>query len=398
MATPPTTPQHAYDVIIGTDGRLTQDFSCVACGYNLRTQPAAGVCPECATPVQRSLERNLLRFASPDWVRTLAWGTLLLLIALGVQFFVVPILNMVASFVLVGIGSVGANPDPFVMMQLSAIQFVLTLGPLITGIVGVVWLTRRDPRDRHPEGFTARKITRIGLWLLPLPLVIGLGMGLAMPLYLNFPTGPTPATNPAQILTPGFVQFIEWMMLFAVASMVLFLIVPFALLRHLIALLRRVPGGGALKLAHATFWGLLVSSIPVVLGYGALGLSMGPFFRSVITAIPTTVPTATTAPATMTAGWSSTVTASGTTITINSGGTTTTMPATMPAAPPVPPVLGGLMLGMGAAGCGVCGMAIFGLLGVILLIVACVAFFREAGLAAQLTRGDVQPPSSLAPA
>ena len=32
------------------DGRINQDCKCISCGYNLRTLPATGVCPECGNP------------------------------------------------------------------------------------------------------------------------------------------------------------------------------------------------------------------------------------------------------------------------------------------------------------------------------------------------------------
>ncbi len=60
-----------------TSPTLTADLICARCGYNLRGLPADGRCPECFTPVARSVHGNLLRFADPAWVDTLRRGTLI---------------------------------------------------------------------------------------------------------------------------------------------------------------------------------------------------------------------------------------------------------------------------------------------------------------------------------
>jgi hypothetical protein len=50
---------------------IDDDVQCVHCGYNLRTMPVDGDCPECGAPVEETLhppktmsprERNMLRF------------------------------------------------------------------------------------------------------------------------------------------------------------------------------------------------------------------------------------------------------------------------------------------------------------------------------------------------
>lgn len=40
--------------------RLRQDHPCVGCGYNLRTLPHAGICPECGRPVSDSTRKGVL--------------------------------------------------------------------------------------------------------------------------------------------------------------------------------------------------------------------------------------------------------------------------------------------------------------------------------------------------
>jgi hypothetical protein len=63
---------------------IAADMSCTICGYNLRGLVPSKVCPECGTPIGRSVHGNLLRFAEPEWltklhlgVRLMLWGILI---------------------------------------------------------------------------------------------------------------------------------------------------------------------------------------------------------------------------------------------------------------------------------------------------------------------------------
>ena len=53
---------------------VLDDTPCRSCGYNLRTLPTTGICPECTTPVARSLAGHLLRDADPHFLRRLNAG------------------------------------------------------------------------------------------------------------------------------------------------------------------------------------------------------------------------------------------------------------------------------------------------------------------------------------
>jgi hypothetical protein len=53
---------------------VLKDTPCRSCGYNLRTQPRDGVCPECATPVADSMGTHLLRDADPQFLLRLNAG------------------------------------------------------------------------------------------------------------------------------------------------------------------------------------------------------------------------------------------------------------------------------------------------------------------------------------
>ena len=54
--------------------QVTQDLTCVECGYNLRTLSYAGQCPECGMSVLVSARGDWLAGADPDWLRALVHG------------------------------------------------------------------------------------------------------------------------------------------------------------------------------------------------------------------------------------------------------------------------------------------------------------------------------------
>jgi hypothetical protein len=60
--------------VTGATEVVDVDCAYLACGYNLRTLPVAGVCPECATAVEQSLRGDRLVNDDPARLRRLTWG------------------------------------------------------------------------------------------------------------------------------------------------------------------------------------------------------------------------------------------------------------------------------------------------------------------------------------
>lgn len=69
------TPAPAADV-------LQADMPCMTCGYNLRTQSANGVCPECGTTIRDTLNFPHLKRSPPRWLTSLVDSTTVLLLTL----------------------------------------------------------------------------------------------------------------------------------------------------------------------------------------------------------------------------------------------------------------------------------------------------------------------------
>ena len=91
------------------------ELLCVTCGYDLRSLPTEGSCPECGSRIELSLPGDLLSRSDPAWVARLARGQSLLVF--GVRFclicmvcaFVIPFLGVVVGLVFAFGFGIGMN-------------------------------------------------------------------------------------------------------------------------------------------------------------------------------------------------------------------------------------------------------------------------------------------------
>lgn len=83
------------------DNRLTEDLSCIGCGYNLRHQPAEGECSECGRAIADSLNADYRWFADVRFLRQAALG-----MALFTCTVALPLVSVM------GMGMIG-EPAPF---------------------------------------------------------------------------------------------------------------------------------------------------------------------------------------------------------------------------------------------------------------------------------------------
>jgi len=67
----------------------TDVAACLRCGYALRGLAPDGMCPECGTPIERSLRGNFLVYSDPAYVRWLHAGSVLIEAALAARVLLI---------------------------------------------------------------------------------------------------------------------------------------------------------------------------------------------------------------------------------------------------------------------------------------------------------------------
>ncbi len=140
-----TLPPYVDPALLDAEQRVAADVPCESCGYNLRTLPALGHCPECNAPAARALTPPQLRFAPAGYLRSLADGVSILFGA-GVLLIVVILLELAALLAAIWLADTGED----LMFALSGCGMaVLLIGFPILSIVGLLSITRSDPRPHH---------------------------------------------------------------------------------------------------------------------------------------------------------------------------------------------------------------------------------------------------------
>ena len=128
-----------------------EDLPCIRCGYNLRELSPDGRCPECGTPIHRSIHGDLLSAADPAWLTRVSRGFTLIKAAsvtlASIALFLVLALTFRAPWI------------PAIVLRV-----VLRLGvsvSVILVLLGIFALTTPDPRVSLTEQPVAlRRIVR----------------------------------------------------------------------------------------------------------------------------------------------------------------------------------------------------------------------------------------------
>ncbi|MBU0618043.1 MAG: hypothetical protein KKI02_10025, partial [Planctomycetes bacterium] len=161
---PVTETTAGYLPILDCDGRVADDLPCVNCGYNLRTLVATGICPECAAQVALSVRGHYLHRAPPRWVKRLAGGALLLIVAIAVAIA----LGVVMIVTGIIIGTVVGQVPPGLEDALLILSCVFGAGVVSLIVIGLTHLTAPDPVSTFREGgLTARRLVRWCALALP---------------------------------------------------------------------------------------------------------------------------------------------------------------------------------------------------------------------------------------
>ncbi len=221
----------------GTE-RLTDDYQCRRCGYNLRGLTLDGKCPECMTSVGRSVHGDLLRFCDPGWMQTLANGMRLFVVA-------------IVAGIVVGLGLGGAVGVSVVLGQsvptVLLITLVVILGSLAVIELIAYWkITEPDPgRCEREKPICARSLSR---YCLVFSACASLAVGLiTLSQFLPVPAGATPA------VTGGLV-----LMLLRAVVMVAGITGTAALFVYAMSIAERMPDAKLRKNTRTVMWGYLV--------------------------------------------------------------------------------------------------------------------------------------------
>ena len=279
-----STPDDGVKAAVDEQGRLIEDVPCRRCGYNLRSLPADGKCPECGSAVAISIHGFYLRFAPPEWVRRLALGAKLLVTAAvtAVGGWVVMLAIVFAIAIMLGPTATGPSSTFSTVLSVSLIGCSILIAGLL--IAGIILMTTRDPAEAgKPERFGARRLARLCLWPMPVAMVGGGAMSAL---------GPSAMTWPLSWLIVAL-----WIVI-GVTSVISYLIMPAAVLRLLMGLMKRAPRPGLVTFAKIEFWAYLVVSTLGVIGYA---VSIAMFLALAPSLLPTPTATSTTGPAAITA-------------------------------------------------------------------------------------------------
>lgn len=135
-------------------GGLEHDLFCASCGYNLRGLAPDGKCPECGTPVSRSIYGIYLRYCDAAWVEKLRRGGSLL------RWSIVLSILLAVSAGLVGglFGARGGPPPP----AFGIAAFLIQAAVQVMGLMAAFLVTTQEPRIALTEDpITLRKVVRV---------------------------------------------------------------------------------------------------------------------------------------------------------------------------------------------------------------------------------------------
>lgn len=262
------------DVPVDAAGGIAIAMRCRTCGYNLRSQPLTGVCPECGTPVYetaRTFRADDLVYADPNWLDKVLLGARLLvaaiLISVGTSIF--------GGFLGLFLGVSGAPPTGILIMQ-----WVLNLIVMALWIAGLLLLTRRSPHAAE-KGISARRAVRQLLLLLTAVWIGGIVAATMLAIQ---------AFSNVSQLSPFPQAYFTATMLLAMAGMLVGAMLLAALLRHIRNLMIAAGAAGAARFATFMFWLQWPITLAIVGGLMAIWLPLSGLFSTPFATTTTTAP------------------------------------------------------------------------------------------------------------
>ena len=142
--------------LVDPSGRVAADARCLRCGYNLRTLPAGGACPECGAAVTSSLRGDRLCFSDRTWVESIASGLGLLVVMIA-GTVALTIVDAILFPLSLGVATRSASADLTFAMEVLA-RVALTYG---------IWaFTRPEPRGLRPAHLRSLRVVLRALAVL----------------------------------------------------------------------------------------------------------------------------------------------------------------------------------------------------------------------------------------
>jgi hypothetical protein len=253
------------------------DPPCLVCGYSLRSLAVAAQCPECGTPVERSLRGIYLGYSSPDYVRTMRRGITLVEASLLLQIALIACAVVVSSVAAFGgaLTAAKTGKPPLAGMAASwqmAQQIAGSLVKLMT-LLGWWMFSTPDPAlmARDP-GFKSRRLLRAFLSVSVVMSVAGLVASTFPGLKASLvPAGAAGAGRAGFVWTPGLIAALSVVGLVGVASLTMQLLGFIASMTYMMHLSRRLPDARLEKQAERYRW-----LLPVVCVGGIIMCMLGP--------------------------------------------------------------------------------------------------------------------------
>lgn len=253
----PAAAQNSASMQPDPTGIVDTDRGCVECAYNLRGLPAAGVCPECGTPVAMSLRGILLQYAGKDYLETVRSGLSFVLNGI--------LLMIIVNVVMFGFGVVargGGTPSGTLIVLSSVAQ----LGVSVLILFGYWRYTQPDPGfigNDYPD--TPRKVVRAAVAVQAVTSVLQVGVSLAEIAI------PMPAGGPMEVLL-GLVALVV-----GLCALVAWLVGFFGIMRYTAWIASRVPDQYIIKRCRLYMW-----LLPVIAVVGIVVLFLGPLIALVM--------------------------------------------------------------------------------------------------------------------
>lgn len=239
-------------------GSVDTDRGCVKCSYNLRGLPAAGVCPECGTPVAMSLRGILLQYAGKDYLET---------VRSGLSFVLNGILLMIIVNVLLFVaGMISASGTGVTSSTLSVLSAVAQLGVSVLILFGYWRYTQPDPGflgNDYPD--TPRKVIRAAVAVQAAAAVAQVLAQLALIALPITAGGPMMMLMGLVVLVVSLCGLVAWIVGF------------FGIMRYTSWMASRVPDQYIIKRCRIYMW-----LLPVIAVVGVVVLFLGPLIALVM--------------------------------------------------------------------------------------------------------------------